>query len=307
MTEVHSTVDSVTSTLTGLGTGLSRKGRDQMPTELADAVEESHKQYVNSLGVTTSAAEKRALMGLPAVEGVSAQEAEADWRQRVARARVAAADEGACDTQSIPDYAADPVVPRLAPEETVGSAVVHVEEALEKIKACAEGLTLVERDRDLVWWASALRTRDVKSHSVRANYHARAARMWCQRGMQQLLLESTYLNTTSKKSKDDIMKLRKQLEDLNHLYESTKERCATLTSETFELQSMIDEVGEHRMMLQQSLLAEVHERHLIPEENDDVLCAELSLLLQTTHFPPGVAEDAEKVSEWLKHNSTPLE
>ncbi|KAH9593245.1 hypothetical protein LSM04_002545 [Trypanosoma melophagium] len=226
----------------------------------------------------------------------------------VRRARVAAADEGLSDEQSVSDYAAEPHVPRFIPGSALREALEAMEEPLRKIsESIASMITIEGRDAGNPWWNSAMLTRDMKACGIRANYHARRLLMWNQRARERFLVEAVTTNEQSEHCREDMLYLREQEALFVQRIESCQKMHAEAAAEMAVLQEAIREANHVKSELQKQLVAVAQQEGLLPPYCDDGLRAEFLLLLEHVAWPAALKPDVDRIRAWVRQNSMPLD
>ncbi|ORC84937.1 uncharacterized protein TM35_000391110 [Trypanosoma theileri] len=226
----------------------------------------------------------------------------------IRRARIAAADEGLSDEQSVSDYAGEPHVPRFVPGSTLREALEAMEEPLRKInESIAAMSTIDERDAGNPWWNSAMLTRDMKASGIRANYHARRLLTWIQRARERFLVEAVTTNEQSEHCRADMLYLREQEALFMQRIDSSQKMQAEAASEMAVLQEAIREANHVKSELQQKLVAAAKEEALLPSDSDDALRAEFLLLLERVVWPAALQSDVDRIRAWVQENPMPLD
>ncbi|EKF26310.1 hypothetical protein MOQ_010005 [Trypanosoma cruzi marinkellei] len=231
-----------------------------------------------------------------------------ELHDEINRARLAAADEGLSDEQSVSDYAEEPDVPRFVPDSRLRDEVEAMEASLRKISECVTAMSAIENcDAGQPWWESAMRTREMKALGIRANYHARSIIKWNQRAREHFLVEAVTSNEQMERCRTDMLYLREQQDLFQKRIELCHEEQASTAEEMKALQEMLYDINRLKSELQQQLLGVAHERRLLPAECEDAKLAELVLLLEHVNWPAWLLPDVECVKEWVRENATPLD
>ncbi|KEG06406.1 hypothetical protein DQ04_14081000 [Trypanosoma grayi] len=226
----------------------------------------------------------------------------------IQRIRIAAADEGLSDEQSVNDYAEEPDVPRFVPGIRLREEVEAMEESLRKIsESIATMMAIEERDAGNPWWSSAMLTREMKASGIRANYHARRVLKWNQRAREHFLVEAVVTNEQSARCRADMLYLREQQELFLRRIELCHKAQAEIAAELAALQEALREANHAKGELQQQLVARSHERQLLPRDCEDALRAEFLLLLDYVAWPAALQADADRVKAWVRENAVPLD
>lgn len=233
---------------------------------------------------------------------------EHEWIDEVRRARVAAADEGLSNEQSVSDYAEEPVVPHFLPDCHLQEEVETMDESLRKVNECVAAITTVdEYDTGNQWWDSAMRTREIKMAGIRLNYHARRILRWNQRAREHFLLEAVTSNEQMERCRADLTYLREQQNLFQMRIESCHKAQTDAATEAVTLQEALSKANCVKSELQQKLLAKAHEKRLLPRDCEDALLAELLLLLDYIAWPAVLQQDVDRVKTWISENAIPLD
>ncbi|RNF27422.1 uncharacterized protein Tco025E_00352 [Trypanosoma conorhini] len=229
-------------------------------------------------------------------------------QDEINRARLAAADEGLSDEQSVSDYAEEPDLPRFAPGARLRDEVEAMEPSLRKISECVAAMAAIEEcDAGNPWWDSAMRTREMKATGIRANYHARCILRWNQRAREHFLVEAVSSNDQMARCRSDMLYLREQQGLFQQRINQSQQEQADGVEEMKTLQEQLYELSHTKGELQQKLVAAAQERRLLPDNCEDATLAELLLLLDHVNWPAAVQPDADRVKEWVRENAIPLD
>ncbi|KAF8291031.1 hypothetical protein TcBrA4_0115150 [Trypanosoma cruzi] len=231
-----------------------------------------------------------------------------ELHDEIHRARLAAADEGLSDEQSVSDYAGEPDVPRFVPASRLRDEVEAMEASLRKISECVTAMSAIENfDAGQPWWESAMRTREMKALGIRANYHARSIIKWNQRAREHFLVEAVTSNEQMERCRTDMLYLREQQDLFQKRIELCHEEQASTAEEMKTVQELLYDINRFKSDLQQQLLGVAHERRLLPDECEDARLAELVLLLEHVNWPASLQPDVECVKEWVRENVIPFD
>ncbi|RNF02628.1 hypothetical protein TraAM80_06310 [Trypanosoma rangeli] len=231
-----------------------------------------------------------------------------DLQDEINRARLAAADEGLSDEQSVSDYAEEPDVPRFDPGTQLRDEVEAMEGSLRKISECVATMTAIEEcDAGNSWWSSAMRTREMKATGIRANYHARCILRWNQRAREHFLVEAVASNDQMGRCRGDMLYLREQHALFQKRIELSHQEQAEVAEEMKTLQDQLYDLNRTKTELQRQLVKAAHERQLLPDDCEDATLAELLLLLDYVSWPASLQPDVDCVKAWVRENAIPLD
>lgn len=303
---VHTTekqLSAVADTVTELQNAFSFVADLQLPTETLLALEDGHKEYRSMLTRSRPATFGKNLGSAKAAKN---PEKEEEWNMKVLRARAAAADEGYEENQSVEDYAVADLNSAVERPPGLEELIEEIGNEIVKLGESGERLIQWERASDLQWWSSAERTRLIKVSAVRANYHARVAFKWSVLCRHQFFQQVSYLNSHSRKCRDELVKLREQLVAFESRTLETQKVLLQVTTDMELLSTKFQEGADRRAKLQEEMKEKARELQIAPPDCDSVN-AELALLIKSYIWPPELQLDAERVLQWIRMENCALE
>jgi hypothetical protein len=229
-------------------------------------------------------------------EGTQGEQA----RGEVRRLRAFAADDTTMETTSVSDYSADPNVPDIFAETPYSASTNEMFVSAEKIESSINILwTIISENPQ--WWNSAILVRRIKTHAIRANYHARNGKAWGDHIRSHLLVSSTDLNKTSREAHSEQIEVRRQLLTAN-------QRRIELEKKKAVVSDLLNEIVTEKEKLERQ--CSLHERRMI-ERGDDmgvfspqVNRMEAVLLLQKLkEVDTPLGADCDLVLKWLATNA----
>lgn len=127
----------------------------------------------------------------------------------VATLRAYASDDTTLETTSVADYAAEPPMPPRFSPGSVGACVGGAVESIAKI-AASVGIIQGMLSEGAQWWGSAVVVRRLKTHAVRANYHARKVKSWGDQCRSHMFVSSSVVNRSAHNATAELRELRSQ-------------------------------------------------------------------------------------------------
>lgn len=229
-------------------------------------------------------------------------------RGDIERVRVAAADEGLRDDQSVSDYAAEPDIPMYSPGRTLRDEVEAMDDSIKKVSQCMASMMLLEEmDSGNPWWESAMLVREMKACNIRANYHVRCVLKWIVRAQEHFLLEAVSKNSQSARCSEEMVYMREQVGLFSQRIEQSRKLLTEVEAEIANLKSSLNEATVMRNELLEQLLKEACESNMLPPGSTNLQSAELVMLLEYAMWPVSLLSDVERVKAWVQSQDTQLD
>lgn len=214
----------------------------------------------------------------------------------VRRLRAFAADDTTMETTSVADYSADPDVPDIFSEATFEEEAAEMTQSAQKIHSSMDTLSSILSENPQ-WWNSAILVRRIKTHAIRANYHARRVKAWGDHLRDHLLVNATELNRTASEGTLELDQLQKQLDHCRRRRQELEVRHANSNKAYAELQREYQRLlPEVERLREEAVNVGAQRGVYCPEANR----VEAILLLEKLSASiPSLSSDAQLVAEWL--------
>nr|CCC89467.1 conserved hypothetical protein [Trypanosoma congolense IL3000] len=222
----------------------------------------------------------------------------------VHRVRIAAADEGLRDDQSVADYAAEPDVPLYGAGRTLRSEIEVMDDSIKKVSHCVASMSqLEEMDSGTPWWESAMLVREMKALSIRGNYHVRNILRWSLCAQDHFLMDVVSKNAQSARCSEEMVYMREQVGLFEKRNEQSKKVLAEAEAEIDALKESLVKASQVKSGMLEKVLELAQETGRVPQSCTSVQCAEMVMLLEHTKFPVILHADVERVKAWLQRRT----